>query len=77
MILNFDAECQRTNQVQEENEVLRQKVGSETRLLLGKNFFFSCMKLGSGGGELIKNRKPLISDGSEPPESQYWRFGGL
>ncbi|XP_008584042.1 PREDICTED: WD repeat-containing protein 91 [Galeopterus variegatus] len=26
MILNFDAECQRTNQVQEENEVLRQKL---------------------------------------------------
>uniref|UniRef100_A0A2R8M6S8 WD repeat-containing protein 91 n=1 Tax=Callithrix jacchus TaxID=9483 RepID=A0A2R8M6S8_CALJA len=26
VILNFDAECQRTNQVQEENEVLRQKL---------------------------------------------------
>ncbi|XP_025236078.1 WD repeat-containing protein 91 isoform X1 [Theropithecus gelada] len=26
VILNFDAECQRTNQIQEENEVLRQKL---------------------------------------------------
>ncbi|XP_008052989.1 WD repeat-containing protein 91 isoform X2 [Carlito syrichta] len=26
VILNFDAECQRTNQVQEENEILRQKL---------------------------------------------------
>ncbi|XP_012600148.2 WD repeat-containing protein 91 isoform X3 [Microcebus murinus] len=35
VILNFDAECQRTNQIQEENEVLRQKVTKGKDLTFG------------------------------------------
>lgn len=35
------------------------------------------MKLGSGGGGLIKNRKALISDASESPESQYGASGAV
>lgn len=64
MILNFDAECQRTNQVQEENEVLRQKVCSERCLLLGKYLRFVYVKSGRGRGGLIQYRKALILDES-------------
>lgn len=62
MILNFDAECQRTNQVQEENEVLRQKVGSE-RTWPWEGLLLSRLKLGSGSGGWVKYRTALLSEG--------------
>lgn len=68
MILNFDAECQRTNQVQEENEVLRQKVCSERAgSLSGKHVCF-----GVAVGTVNYRKGELFSDESESLGVGIW-----